>query len=390
MSMWEEHPLAQRFWRDCRANIPIYEMHGHMGGINTIYFARRSAANVCAHKAPRVNGGVFAPHALFDRRSATSGMGGVPEISGNLRMYVAINHTTGTHPRGIWRNSTRGNPSRRLKFLPDYHATPVDDPKYEYALAFAAERKLPVLCHTWGSSANNGFAQLSRVTQKYPDVTFFIAHSLFGDWEGAERLVRESSGNVYLELTAVPGERGILERLTASVGSERLIFSTTCRGSTHQAVGGGSSARITEKDMPIFLRQRRTNFREEWYGKQMKSYSLYTIREALERDYKERCANRRARCDASNSPGIRRHERGMAEFLAETGLRACGMHVTPRSRRRRKQGVRLRQSARRALRDLQPLRGISGGARRHHRRLSDRRTCRRRQRHDLHLPQSRV
>lgn len=254
MSIWEEHPLARAFWNNGSAGIPIYDMHGHMGTLNTIYFARAEAATMVAHlKRIGVKHLTFSHHyALFEPSFRNSRVHEIcREFPDILRMYVAINPHYPDHIRedlaqfDAWAPFAVG-----LKLLPDYHATPACDPKYEYALAFAEERRLPVLCHTWGHSQNNGFPQLMKIVVKYPHITFFIAHCLFGDREGAARLVHESPGNVYLELTAVPGERDVLENLTAAVGSERLIFGTDLPWfDEYQAAGGVLSAKITENDM---------------------------------------------------------------------------------------------------------------------------------------------
>ena len=254
MSIWEEHPLARRFWKEGRADFPIYDMHGHMGSLNTIHLARAEADQMVAHmRRIGVKHLVFSHHhALFEPSFRNVRAWEIcrnhPDI---LRMYVAINPH---YPDNIredlalfdsWKPFAVG-----LKLLPDYHQVPLNDRRYEYALRFAAERKLPVLSHTWGGSSCNGYPQLAEVIHKYPGLIFFIAHALFGDWEGAERLVRESAGNVYLELTALPGERGLLERLTASVGSERLLYGTDLPWfDEYQAVGSVLSAKITENDM---------------------------------------------------------------------------------------------------------------------------------------------
>ena len=68
MSIWEDHPLARRFWNEGRADIPIYDMHGHMGCLNTIYFARAEADQMVAHmRRIGIRRLVFSHHhALFE------------------------------------------------------------------------------------------------------------------------------------------------------------------------------------------------------------------------------------------------------------------------------------------------------------------------------------
>ena len=69
-----------------------------------------------------------------------------------------------------------------------------------------------------------------------------------------KRCVKESAGNVWLELTAVPGERGRIEDLVRRVGSKRILYGTDLPWfDEYQAVGGVVSADITEDDMRNIL-----------------------------------------------------------------------------------------------------------------------------------------
>ena len=86
------------------------------------------------------------------------------------------------------------------------------------------------------------------------DLKFFVGHSLYGEWEMAERIVGESSGNVWLELTAIPGEYKRVEMLAAAVGSDRLLYGTDLPWfDEYQATGGVVSADITGDDMRNIL-----------------------------------------------------------------------------------------------------------------------------------------
>jgi len=136
-----------------------------------------------------------------------------------------------------------------LKCMADYHGVPLTDKTYEYAFKFANERKLPVLCHTWGRSAYNGGKIMLELVQRYPDIRFSMGHCIFGEWDYAERFVKERSGTVSLELTAVPGERGIVERLLQKVGSDKLLYGTDMPWFDEYLVTGGIlSAKISDED----------------------------------------------------------------------------------------------------------------------------------------------
>ena len=81
-----------------------------------------------------------------------------------------------------------------------------------------------------------------------------------------ERIVKESNGNVWLELTAIPGEYGRVEQLAAAVGSDRLLYGTDLPWfDEYQAIGGVLSAEITEDDMRnIFYRNAERILGKEW------------------------------------------------------------------------------------------------------------------------------
>ena len=258
MSIWEkENSIAKRLWETGRPGFPIYDMHGHMGTHNAIYFARSEAPEMVAHlKRIGVERLVFSHHHVIFGGMRNAAAAEIckqfPEI---LRMYAVVNPHFPDRVREDLAGFDRWKPyAVGLKTLPDYFQTPITDKSYEYALSFADERRLPVLCHTWGGSGCDGAALMLETARKYPNAKFFIAHSTFGDWDGAARLVNESPGNVWLELTAIPGERGIIERLVAAVGSERILFGTDLPWfDEYQAVGGVVSAEITEDDMRNIL-----------------------------------------------------------------------------------------------------------------------------------------
>lgn len=93
-----------------------------------------------------------------------------------------------------------------------------------------------------------------EAAQKYPHAKFLMGHCIFGDWEYARRVVKETAGNVYLELTAIPGENGRIEQLVEDVGSDRILYGTDMPWfDEYQAVGGVLSARISEDDMRNIL-----------------------------------------------------------------------------------------------------------------------------------------
>ena len=244
--------LAEKFWRDGRADFPIYDMHGHMGNHYAIWLKICEPADVVAHvKRIGVKRLVFSHHhALWGLMRNAQVVEMCRAFPDTLRMYLAIVPQREDEYREDLAQFDRWRPyAVGLKFLPHYHKCTIMDPRYEYALRFADERGLPVLVHTWGEEPG-----VYEAVCKYPNVKFFLGHSLFGAWEYAFKCVRESNDNVWLELTAIPGERNFIERLVAGVGSERLLYGTDMPWfDEYQGTGGVLSAKITEDDMRNIL-----------------------------------------------------------------------------------------------------------------------------------------
>jgi len=257
-SIWEKAgSIPAKFWNEGRADFPVYDMHGHMGSHYGIYMARGEAPEMVAHlKRIGVRHLCFSHHeALFGTEGNALAVEMCRRFPDTLRMYVGINPN---FPEKIKRDLAMFDKWQPyavgLKFLADYHKVPVTDPRYEYALKFASERKLPVLNHTWGTSPYAGGKVMLDLVTKWSEPKFFLGHCIFGEWDYAERCVKESAGNVWLELTAVPGERGRIEDLVRRVGSKRILYGTDLPWfDEYQAVGGVVSADITEDDMRNIL-----------------------------------------------------------------------------------------------------------------------------------------
>jgi predicted TIM-barrel fold metal-dependent hydrolase len=131
-----------------------------------------------------------------------------------------------------------------FKFLSDYHQVPITDPLYGPALEYANDQELLVLMHTWGSSPYDGAALVRPLAQRYPRVHFLLGHSSHGEWDAAVALARDFP-NVFLELTAIFDDRGVLEKFAAEAGSDRMLFGTDLPWfDPHQAIGALLSAHL--------------------------------------------------------------------------------------------------------------------------------------------------
>ena len=256
-SVWNKPgTIANAFWERGwdfeapeTAPLPVYDMHGHMGTHNAIYFARCDAPEMVQHlKRSGIRRLVFSHHhALwgeFRNAQVRDICSQFPDI---LRFYVAINPH---RPQYIEEDLKRYDEFKPyvvgLKILAGYHKVVVTDKRYEKAMEFAAERKLPILFHTWIGCPFNGLDPMTELCKRYPTVTFFIGHS-FSNWQAAKKLADQTE-NTYFELTSLPGQYGMIEHLVQEVGSKRIIFGTDMPWfDEFQHIGGILSADISDE-----------------------------------------------------------------------------------------------------------------------------------------------
>ncbi|OGV70712.1 MAG: hypothetical protein A2269_07270 [Lentisphaerae bacterium RIFOXYA12_FULL_60_10] len=222
--------LRDRFYAEGRLpDCPIYDLHGHWGPHPAIHLPAADPAiarplldqaNVrrlvlCHHYT------LFTPD--IGNRINIDTVRAMPDI---LRAYMGINPN---HPDETARDLATFDRFPDVfvgfKLLADYHRIKVGDDRNRAVWEFANARRLPVLLHTWGGSAFDGYDAVREVAERYPEARIICGHSIHGDWDHAVELARNFP-NLYQELTAVPDERGPVERLIEGAGSKKIIFGT--------------------------------------------------------------------------------------------------------------------------------------------------------------------
>lgn len=251
--------LAHDFWElgmspDC----PIIDMHGHMGVWHSIYFPRADTADMIRTMDEcGVRMLLFSHHmALFapDLGNALS-IEAVRLYPDRLRAYCAVNPN---YPEQLEADlaALEADPGHPLipdvyvgfKFLADYHGIALSDDRYRPAWQYADDHELLVLAHTWGGSPFDGPGVVREMAQAYPRAKLLLGHSCHGEWDAAVQLAQDFA-NIYLELTAVFDDRGVLEKLVCEAGSDRLLFGTDLPWfDPHHAIGVLLSADISDDD----------------------------------------------------------------------------------------------------------------------------------------------
>lgn len=250
-----EHGLA----KDC----PIYDMHGHMGPHNGIYFPYADPGLMVRRmERAGVKLLAFSHHTALSSPAAGNSLSleAARKYPGRLKAYCVINpNYPDLAERELEGYERCSDAYIGFKLHPDLHKTRLSGDGYGAALTYADEKSLPVLTHTWAGSPHCGEKEARKTAETYPDVKLILGHSLHGAWERAAALAAEFP-NVYLDLCAVIDQRaGILERFVSVAGSEKILFGTDFPWfSHHYYIGGVLAADIEDEDRRnIFYRNAR-------------------------------------------------------------------------------------------------------------------------------------
>ena len=246
---------------DWKVDYPLIDMHTHMGPEYCIYYPEHDADSmVCYMDECNIQLIVSSPcEDLFvqgcHRKDITDAMRAYPN---RIKGYYGINPNDCPSISQIEKDF-RENPGYvGLKLLPDYHRTLLTDPAYADVLAFANERKLLVLCHTWGVSMNgescNSADKVIGVLERYPNITFIMGHSIQGQVDLAIEIAKKYP-NAYLDLCDTCRLNGVVEKMVREVGAKQVIWGTDAPMQTHNfQLGCVIGAKITDEEKRLILR----------------------------------------------------------------------------------------------------------------------------------------
>ena len=239
----------------------IIDVHTHMGPEYPIYYPEHDADSMVAYMDEcDVELIVSAPCEDlfvrgFCRLDITDAMRKYPD---RIKGYFAFNPNDHTPIQTI-EQAFRENPGYvGLKFLPDYHRTNITDPSYADALAFADEKKLIVLSHTWGLSMNgeqcNSADKIATILDKYPNIRFIMGHSIQGQTELAIEIAKNYP-HAYLDLCDTGRFYGMVEKMVDAVGAEKVLYATDAPMQGYRFIQGAVlSADITDEQCRKILR----------------------------------------------------------------------------------------------------------------------------------------
>jgi predicted TIM-barrel fold metal-dependent hydrolase len=233
-------------------NCPIIDIHCHMGffyGSHMPY----SEPDIMA-KRMEIAGVkliVFCHHyaLFFPEEGNKFNIEAVKKYPEKFKAYCGINPN---YPEIIENDLKTFDKYREIyvgfKLLSDYHRVSLSDKRYRKVFEFADKNKLIVLAHTWGGSIYDGAQEVEKILKKYKNLILILGHSIHSDWEKSIEFVKNYE-NVYLELTAIPDERGIIEMFVEKTGADRILFGTDFPWFNHHYyIGAVLGSGISEKD----------------------------------------------------------------------------------------------------------------------------------------------
>jgi len=228
-------------------NAGIIDLHGHLGRVD---FPRPdSTADAMVEVMDRVGiESVVVSHTrcLYDRPDFGNEevLAAMQAHPGRILGYVVV------HPRSAEWVATEMTRRVEQGFvglkLHNANGFPYTDPAYEPAIGIANERRMPVLLHTWGDEAC--MSQVRALAQEFPEISLLLAHAGAANEEGYVQVAGEFE-NVYLDVCYSLGPRGLVERLVAGAGIDKVVFGTDgIFMSITQQIGKVLGARLSEED----------------------------------------------------------------------------------------------------------------------------------------------
>ncbi|MCP4642448.1 MAG: amidohydrolase family protein [bacterium] len=219
--------LRQAFLRG--EGCPVIDLHGHLGPFHGIFLpdAKLDAMvrGMDRHGVERI---VLSPHSALEgdaREGNDEMLAAVRAWPGRVYGYCTVNP--------LFADCTDDELDRCLvdpgvagvKIHPTMHGVSVEDPRYESMWTRANRDRLLVLSHTWGKTGGCGASDMRVIAERYPNVRLLLGHSCYGAVGDAIALAAEFP-NVYLELTAIAHQYGVLEWMCRDAGSKKVVFGT--------------------------------------------------------------------------------------------------------------------------------------------------------------------
>jgi predicted TIM-barrel fold metal-dependent hydrolase len=254
--------LRELPWRPCKwqeqlrrgetlRDITIIDGHAHLGEYANFFMNRPDAATMVA-----VMDRIGMQAAVVSANAAISSntdfgnqmvLKAVRAFPGRFLGYVVANPYEAEEMETTLNRYLDAPGMVAIKLHPELHDDyPMIGPRYEPMWKVAAERKVPVLFHTY--FGGDTLEDIARLAEKYPQTPLLVGHELQDKNLEAMAELANSFPNIYVDLS-VPEIYGVTEFFYEALDDIRkLIFGTDFPwGNCHFRVGAVIYARIPEE-----------------------------------------------------------------------------------------------------------------------------------------------
>jgi len=213
-------PLIDYARTGARLDIPVFDAHAHIGDLIGEDVPSLEAQVAQMDRLGIIAAVVSSTHALVGDVAR-----GNDEVAEAMRQFpgrmFGYCHVSANYPDFLLPELERCFRNDGFRGIKLYQVGPAyDEPAYDPVWAFARERGLPVLAHTWGGNLT-GF---DTAAEKHPTVPCLAGHAGSGFAYGPYIDAAKRIPNLYLDLTYSREHTHMIEHFVAELGAERVVW----------------------------------------------------------------------------------------------------------------------------------------------------------------------
>jgi len=211
----------------------IFDCHGHFG-VDNGFFIPDTSANKFVNVLDRL--GINAVAVSSFSNVFPVGNDIIAQVlSAYPDRFIGYARVNANYSKDIGKELTRCFDRlgfKGIKIHPYLDQVSASDPRYKPVWEFAAERKAPVLIHTWSNKRSNdplldfcAPSQIEKIAMDYPEVKIILGHS-GGEYDGILEAIKTAKAfaNVYLDTASSRLYPGVIEMMVDEVGAEKVLY----------------------------------------------------------------------------------------------------------------------------------------------------------------------
>ena len=204
---------------------PVIDFHGHVGNWETA--AMRDEPSRMLHAMDGAGVDRACVFNIFHPEGRRANDSTAAFVARHPDRFIGFAYVSPTMPETLEPELTRAIDElglRAIKIYPPYTTFPLDHEAWHPIFAFAEERGLVVLSHTDSGTLSEP-QKLGTAAARFPGATFVSGHS--GNIEPFRTQAIDMArvhDNFYLETCSTYRQPGVIEKLVAGAGAERVLF----------------------------------------------------------------------------------------------------------------------------------------------------------------------